>query len=115
MATPPLKRRHHAGGRKLIDGDLRDSINVTHALADAALPKAGGTLTGDITLGGNDLLGVGLVTFTAGPQDLAGTGTPEAAVAAPVGSTFRRSDGSTGTSFYVKETGAATNTGWVAK
>lgn len=51
----------------------------------------------------------------SGPRDLAGTGTPEGAVAAPVGSTFRRSDGGTGTAFYVKETGGSTNTGWVAK
>lgn len=48
-------------------------------------------------------------------KDLSGTGTPEGAVAAAVGSTFRRTDGGTGTAFYVKETGAATNTGWVAK
>lgn len=50
----------------------------------------------------------------AGPQDLSGTGTPEGAVAAPVGSTFRRTDGGAGTSFYVKESGTGSS-GWVAK
>lgn len=42
-----------------------------------------------------------------------GTGTPEAAITAPVGSVFLRTDGSTGTTFYVKETGSG-NTGWTA-
>ena len=35
-------------------------------------------------------------------------------LAAPVGSTFLRTDGGAGTSFYVKQTGAG-NTGWVGK
>jgi len=48
-------------------------------------------------------------------KDMSGTGSPEGEVEAPVGSTFRRTDGGTSTAFYVKETGAATNTGWVAK
>jgi hypothetical protein len=43
-----------------------------------------------------------------------GTGTPEGAVTAPVGSMFTRSDGGAGTTLYVKESGAG-NTGWVAK
>lgn len=48
-----------------------------------------------------------------GPLDIAGTGTPEAAVTAPVGSTYRRSDGGANTTLYRKESGAG-NTGWVA-
>lgn len=43
-----------------------------------------------------------------------GSGTPEGVVAAAVGSTYRRTDGGAGTSFYVKESGTG-NTGWVAK
>lgn len=43
-----------------------------------------------------------------------GTGTPEAAVTAPVGSLFLRTDGGASTTLYVKESGAG-NTGWVAK
>lgn len=43
-----------------------------------------------------------------------GTGDPEGAVTASVGSTFHRTDGGASTSFYVKESGAG-NTGWVAK
>lgn len=50
----------------------------------------------------------------AGIDIWTGTGTPEAAVTAPVGSLFLRSDGGAGTTMYVKESGAG-NTGWVAK
>ena len=43
-----------------------------------------------------------------------GTGDPEGAVTASVGSTFHRTDGGASTTFYVKESGTG-NTGWVAK
>ena len=49
-----------------------------------------------------------------GPRVLHGTGDPNGTYAAPVGSTFHRTDGGAGTSFYVKESGTG-NTGWVAK
>lgn len=44
-----------------------------------------------------------------------GTGTPESFVTASRGSVYYRTDGGIGTSFYVKETGDVTTTGWVAK
>lgn len=43
-----------------------------------------------------------------------GAGTPEAAVTAPVGSLYTRTDGGANTTLYVKESGTG-NTGWVAK
>lgn len=43
-----------------------------------------------------------------------GAGTPESAVTAAVGSTYARTDGGAGTSFYVKQSGTG-NTGWVGK
>ena len=43
-----------------------------------------------------------------------GTGSPEGVVTAPVGSMYSRQDGGTGTTLYVKESGAG-NTGWAAK
>jgi len=46
--------------------------------------------------------------------DFAGSGSPEGVVTGSVGSTYRRTDGGAGTSFYVKESGSG-NTGWVAK
>jgi hypothetical protein len=43
-----------------------------------------------------------------------GTGSPEGVVTGAVGSMFTRTDGGTGTTLYVKESGTG-NTGWVAK
>ena len=51
-------------------------------------------------------------TFTA--FITSGTGTPEGAQSAPVGSLFLRTDGGASTTLYVKQTGTG-NTGWVAK
>ena len=45
---------------------------------------------------------------------MTGTGSPEGVVSAPTGSLYLRSDGSAGTSLYVKESGSS-YTGWVAK
>lgn len=44
---------------------------------------------------------------------LTGAGTPESVVTAPIGSEFLRTDGSTGTTIYIKESGTG-NTGWAA-
>ncbi|WP_312805626.1 phage head-binding domain-containing protein [Atlantibacter hermannii] len=43
-----------------------------------------------------------------------GTGSPEGVLAAGIGSTYHRTDGGGGSSFYVKESGSG-NTGWVGK
>lgn len=48
------------------------------------------------------------------PRFITGTGTPEGAVAAAVGTVFLRTDGGAGTTLYVKESGTG-NTGWAAK
>lgn len=57
----------------------------------------------------------GKTEFSAGgPTDSKGAGSPEASLIAPIGSTYRRTDGGAGTSFYVKESGTG-STGWVAK
>lgn len=71
---------------------------------------------GDVNIYGNAIFtdAADGVQYQSGAKDLSGSGTPEAAITAPVGSTFRRSDGGAGTSFYVKESGSG-NTGWVAK
>lgn len=52
---------------------------------------------------------------SAGPTIQSGTGSPLGVVSAPVGSIYLRNDGGAATSLYVKESGAAGNTGWVAK
>lgn len=48
------------------------------------------------------------------PGDYVCTGTPEAMITAPIGSSASRTDGGAGTSGYRKESGAG-NTGWVGK
>ncbi len=45
---------------------------------------------------------------------LSGAGSPEGAVAAPIGAIFLRTDGGVSTTLYVKESGSG-NTGWQAK
>lgn len=64
--------------------------------------------------GGSVQLGGSLIFGSGGPIELKGSGSPEGVVAAPVSSTYRRVDGGSGTTLYVKETGAATSSGWVA-
>ena len=43
-----------------------------------------------------------------------GAGTPESVLTAVVGSMYTRTDGGTGTTLYIKESGVS-NTGWIAK
>lgn len=63
----------------------------------------------------NNIYIKGAVKFNGGAIiDAYGTGSPEGVVTGSVGSTYRRTDGGAGTSFYVKESGTG-NTGWVAK
>lgn len=52
--------------------------------------------------------------YTATVCDFAGNGTPLGNVVAAIGSTYRRTDGGAGTTFYVKESGTDAS-GWVAK
>lgn len=65
------------------------------------------THTGTFRVTGTPLLGA---TGTVGTYH--GTGDPEGAVTAPVGSLFVRTDGGAFTTLYVKESGVG-NTGWV--
>lgn len=94
--------------------------NFRNAL-DAYLERGGvGTL-----LANTNLIAKGTATATNGfytPSGgytnktvawLAGTGSPEGAVVAAIGSMWSRTDGSTDTALYRKETGTG-NTGWVA-
>jgi hypothetical protein len=64
--------------------------------------------TGNLDITGQLEIGAGNVIWSSG------AGTPEGSITAPVGSMFSRTDGGSGTSLYVKESGAG-NTGWVAK
>lgn len=93
-------------------GTLDDFTTTSHAL----LTHVSGTLY--LRNDNNNAylpLWVSRILYGGGTSHRDGTGSPEGVVAAPVGSTFYRTDGGTGTAFYVKETGGSTSTGWVAK
>lgn len=63
----------------------------------------------------NNIYVNGAVKFNGGTiLDAYGLGSPEGVLSAYIGSTYRRTDGGAGASFYVKESGTG-NTGWVAK
>ena len=70
--------------------------------------------------GGSEAVGIkvhpfGVIEMGGGGRTWrVGTGTPEGAVTAPVGSLFTRTDGGASTTLYVKESGTG-NTGWAAK
>lgn len=72
------------------------------------------TLGNDLTKRWGAVYTVKVCYVTNTVCDFAGSGTPESVVSASVGSTYRRTDGGAGTSFYVKESGTG-NTGWAAK
>ncbi|MGX5817686.1 hypothetical protein ACWKWU_05790 [Chitinophaga lutea] len=95
-----------ADHRSAPDG-LNGELQLTPASAglDVAyfviVPFAGETFSLKTNFGGNVL-------------DLTGTGAPEGIVTAAVGSTYRRTDGAAGSTFYIKESGTGA-TGWIAK
>ena len=62
----------------------------------------------DIASYGTGSAGAPLAVFT-------GAGSPNNVVAAQIGSLYMNQSGGAGTTLYVKESGAGTNTGWVAK
>ena len=64
---------------------------------------------------GNTFFAVLRIGSATGPRILTGTGTPEGAVVGSVGDLYTDTTGGASTVLYVKESGAATNTGWVAK
>lgn len=77
---------------------LGDAITVNRASGKFTVGSVGAT--------------AGLEFGSSGPRIMAGTGSPESVVSAPVGSLWLRTDSST--TLYVKQTGTG-NTGWIAK
>ncbi len=100
-------------------------VNAGENAFELSTVSGGGeTLAQTLALGadgnGVDQTNLGSLTLASGKQISfngtlvkTGTGSPESAVTAPIGSLFFRTDGSTGTTLYIKESGSG-NTGWVA-
>ena len=94
---------------------------IFDGFAYSALGGSGGSSLSDSSgfadgyvLVGNDSRAQSLRWGKSAARDRYGAGSPEGVVASGIGSTYRRTDGGVGTSFYVKESGTG-NTGWVAK
>lgn len=58
---------------------------------------------------------VAAVTVPGGARVIAGTGTPASNVVGSIGDLYLRLDGGASTTLYVKESGASTTAGWIAK
>ena len=82
-------------------GHLTPGAATSYNIGSASLP------INDLTIGGK-LYWTGSTVF-----DSSGSGSPEGVVTAGIGSVYRRTNGSTGTTLYVKESEAG-NTGWSA-
>jgi len=72
---------------------------------------AGDLVSGDDLTVADDAIITDLMTSSNVKR---GTGTPESAITGSIGDVYQRTDGSTSTTLYIKESGTATNTGWVA-
>ncbi len=109
-----------SGWKAEADGD--DRISMNHALGRMFFGIGSAPETLYIRAGAQDLFdivataGVRMIgtLFQDGLRHIVGSGDPESSETAPIGSTYMRSDGGAGTSFYVKESGTG-DTGWVAK
>lgn len=88
-----------AGGGVFAGGD----INLTPGLGSGGGANGVVNVTGDLVVSGNLILS----------NLIAGTGTPEGAVVATIGSIFQRTDGAGGNSVYFKQANTGVNTGWV--
>lgn len=105
----------------LIDYDTTTGANSTvlgnsarsngHAGVVVVGNSAVATAVNQIVLGS----GSGNFIVFAGIEVRAGAGSPEGSVAAPVGSLYMNRSGGASTTLYVKESGAGSSTGWVAK
>ena len=102
-------------------GDAVTSGTLAQFAATTSLQFAGvisdETGTGAVVLGTSPIFTTDItapkIIFTGSVTETYGTGSPESAVTAAVGSTFHRTDGGTATTLYIKESGTG-NTGWVA-
>lgn len=90
------------------------SPTINGAIAGSASWNDPGSIgTGTASTGRFSTLTATTSIVVGTPTLTSGTGTPEGVITSPVGSQYMRTDGSTGTTLYLKESGAG-NTGWVA-
>ncbi len=89
--------------------------NIAQFYASGVRPSTDDNLTlGTSTQRWQNVYGTSLRPGDGAPIWTSGSGTPEGAVTAPVGSLYTRTNGGASTTLYIKESGSG-NTGWVAK
>ena len=99
---------------KIPEGTMPAATDISNMVVQVKNATLGFQDTKTIAEMGAAVLGAvaGEITFSNGVKIITGTGTPEGAVVAPVGSIFLRSDHAN--VLYAKQTGTG-NTGWVLK
>lgn len=122
-------QRNHVvalGHQALVDGDSAVAIGSgasAGAAGAVAIGRSAAGTSASTTTADEFMLGTSAHTYNlpgtkatigaAGQTLTWGAGSPEGSVTAVIGSLHLRSDGSTGTTLYIKESGTG-NTGWVA-
>lgn len=112
MATTPEFGFRYPDGSDNVDiptGIQELAFDVEDTLSSDYLTKAGGSLTGALTVPYG--IDGGIHIGGSGPRDMAGTGSPEGVVTAPAASTWRDTNATTGAVKWIKASGAG-NTGW---
>ncbi len=72
-------------------------------------------LGGSLSMGNQQITAIQSLTHNSGAKWSSGTGSPNGAVVGSPGDLYTNISGGSSTTLYVKESGAATNTGWVGK
>lgn len=102
------------GGYRLDSSSFRPLGTNVRDLGSSAQAWKDGYFTGTVNTDTISELTASAGVSVNGMEVHNGSGTPESVVSAPVGSIYTRTDGGTGTTLYVKESGTG-NTGWAAK
>jgi hypothetical protein len=104
-----------SGDRLLSLNTVGNTVNIINGGNLVGYSNDGATDTWAIYAGSGNAWFSGYVRIGTGTaRIISAAGDPEGAVTAPVGSLYLRTNGSTGTTLYVKESGTG-NTGWAAK
>lgn len=107
-----------ATSNSIFIGYQAQGVNTVSPMPDNQIvigAQAIGDGTNTIRLGNTSITDLRTSGAITSKYSYYGTGSPEGVVTADIGSFYSRTDGGAGTSFYVKESGMATNTGWIAK
>jgi len=89
-------------------GTIGNNISAMNCHGSGTFGKSSATSNGNVRWGS-------CLDIKNDVWDFVGSGSPNSSVTASPGSIYRNQAGGTTTTLYVKESGSATNTGWVAK